>query len=240
MKDVIDKLRDDEHYYGEFGRQYMSNSNIGTLLNNPSMFGAVTQETVPMVVGRFLHVALLEPEKLGSFNVVDASSRNTNIYKDASPGRISLLSKEAEQLQYMIDKIKGNRVMNKAIYESGNRFEEPAVGELFGLKWKGKADILCKDRIIDIKTTGDIDKFKYSADKYNYDSQAYIYSVLFGVKMDFFVIDKPTLRLGIFESTDEFLLRGREKVQRAVHIYNKFFGDSPTHDINQYIHIDSL
>ena len=83
MKDVIDKLRDDEHYYGEFGRQYMSNSNIGALLNNPSMFGAVTQETVPMVVGRFLHVALLEPEKLGSFNVVDASSRNTNIYKDA-------------------------------------------------------------------------------------------------------------------------------------------------------------
>ena len=30
--EIIDKLRDDDHYYGDFGKQYLSNSNIKTLL----------------------------------------------------------------------------------------------------------------------------------------------------------------------------------------------------------------
>ena len=32
-KEIIDKLREDEHYYGKFGQQYLSNSNIKTLLS---------------------------------------------------------------------------------------------------------------------------------------------------------------------------------------------------------------
>ncbi|MCP4324778.1 MAG: hypothetical protein GY787_23600, partial [Alteromonadales bacterium] len=33
--EIIDKLRIDEHYYGDFGKQYLSNSDISTLLKNP-------------------------------------------------------------------------------------------------------------------------------------------------------------------------------------------------------------
>jgi hypothetical protein len=32
---AIEKLRDDEHYYGPFGKKYLSNSDISTLLTNP-------------------------------------------------------------------------------------------------------------------------------------------------------------------------------------------------------------
>jgi len=38
-EDVIKKLRDDEHYYGSFGKKYLSNSDIGTLLTNPLALG---------------------------------------------------------------------------------------------------------------------------------------------------------------------------------------------------------
>ena len=34
-EDVIKKLRDDKHYYGDFGKKYLSNSDISTLLTNP-------------------------------------------------------------------------------------------------------------------------------------------------------------------------------------------------------------
>jgi len=34
-EEIIEKLRDDDHYYGEFGQQYLSNSNIMTLDENP-------------------------------------------------------------------------------------------------------------------------------------------------------------------------------------------------------------
>ena len=49
-------------------------------------------------------------------------------------------------------------------------YEEPHVVELFGNKWKGKADIVNHEEklVIDLKTTADIDKFRWSASKYNY------------------------------------------------------------------------
>ena len=34
-QEVLDKLKIDEHYYGDFGKQYLSNSDIMALLNNP-------------------------------------------------------------------------------------------------------------------------------------------------------------------------------------------------------------
>ena len=36
MSEAIEKLRDDEHYYGEFGQKYLSNSDIGALLKKPT------------------------------------------------------------------------------------------------------------------------------------------------------------------------------------------------------------
>ena len=45
--------------------------------------------------------------------------------------------------------------------------------------WKGKADIVNHNEklIIDLKTTADLNKFKYSASKYNYDSVKLIFTV---------------------------------------------------------------
>ena len=39
-KAIIKKLKEDEHYYGDFGKQYLSNSDIRTLLNNPLAFSS--------------------------------------------------------------------------------------------------------------------------------------------------------------------------------------------------------
>ena len=38
-KDELSKLREDEHYYGKFGKQFLSNSDISTLLTNPLALG---------------------------------------------------------------------------------------------------------------------------------------------------------------------------------------------------------
>ena len=35
MRIIIEMLKEDEHYYGDFGKKYLSNSDIKTLLNNP-------------------------------------------------------------------------------------------------------------------------------------------------------------------------------------------------------------
>jgi len=235
MKSAIKKLQEDSHYYGEFGSRYLSNSNIGTLLTNPRDFGKPSKEIVPMVEGRYFHTSMLEPEKITNFVIVDASTRNTNIYKDASKGSLLLLAREVEQLDRAIAEMKGNESLSSEIYGEGVMYEVPMIKDFFGVNFKGKADIITKDKIIDIKTSSDIGKFRSKAYMYNYDSQAYIYSEMFGLPFEFFVIDKKTLQMKRFGCSDEFLERGREKVEKAVNVWKRFFAPDSTEDVRQYV-----
>ena len=237
---MLDKLRNDEDYYGEYGNQFLSNSAVGVLLSNPKMFGVKQEPTVQMLQGSYFHTALLEPEKLDSFNIVEASTRNTNIYKDASNGKLLLLKNEVDNLEEMIRAIKSNFFFYDNIYREGNLYEEPAIMELFGHKFKGKADIVTDDMVIDIKTTSSIKDFRWSAKKYNYDSQAYLYQQFFDKPLVFYVIDKSTHELGVFETTEDFVLGGRDKVLQAIEIYDKFYGENKTEDINNYYIKDTL
>jgi hypothetical protein len=94
--------------------------------------------------------------------------------------------------------------------------------------------IVHKDYVVDLKTTSSIDEFKWNARKYNYDSQAYIYQLLFGKPMMFLVIEKKTGRMGMFTGNEDFYARGKEKMHRAIEVYNKFFGEDSTLDIQNY------
>ena len=239
--EVLDRLKNDEDYYGKFGKQYLSNSDIGTLFKNPLDLGKPTEKTVPMLIGGYLHTCILEPEKLHKFKVVKASSRNNKEYKEVSQGELILLQQEVDIIEKLRDIILDNDICRDLIQAEGNEYEKPGVTELFGNKWKGKADIVnhSEKLIIDIKTTSDIDGFKWSAKKYNYDSQAYIYRHLFGYEFIFIAIDKTSYKINIFECSDNFYLAGEDKVQRASHIYDLFY-KTEGFDPKQYLETNTL
>lgn len=239
MPSVLDLLKDDAHYYGEYGRQFLSNSDIRTLLKDPAQFRKERPDGKPLVEGRYFHVSLLEPHKKDSIQIVDASTRNTNIYKDtlaASGKDILLLRSEAEELDSVVSAMRSNLRFYDLIYADGNRFEVPSVQQIKGMMWKGKADVVnpSEGLVIDLKTTQNIDDFYWSAKKNNYDSQAYLYQMLFGFPVLFLVAEKGTGRLGIFNSSEDFLRGGEEKVERALEVYHKFYGDNATEDINNF------
>ena len=235
MKSILKKLQEDKHYYGAYGKKYLSNSNIGILLSNPREFGKPSKETLPMVQGRYFHVSMIEEHKKDDFQIVDASTRSTKFYKEEAQGKLLLLKKEADQLDRAIDQMKNNEEFASEIYAEGNQYEVPIIGEFFGVEFKGKADIVTKDKIIDIKTSSSISKFRTSARMYNYDSQAYLYSSMFNLPFEFFVIDKESLQMKRFTCSDEFLERGRDKVLKAVQVYKRFFGPDATDDVQQYV-----
>lgn len=237
--DILEQLRNDENYYGALGKQFLSNSDIGTLLSNPKNFGKSRPDNKSFAEGRYFHQLLTEPDKAKVAHMVDASTRNTKIYKDycdANSLDFALLKSEVEAVETWASTMKSNIDFYDAIYAEGNQYEVPAITNLFGREWKGKTDILGTDELIDLKTTSDIKKFKYSAYAYNYDSQAYIYQVLFGKPLAFYVIDKITLQLGIFRPSPGFIESGERKVRNAVEVYNKFFGPDAWDDVvNHYI-----
>ena len=231
---VLEKLKIDEHYYGDFGKQYLSNSDIMALLNNPLALGQQSKPSAAFLVGGYFHTAILEPNKLDKYKIVKSSTRNTKAYKDVAGGELCLLQHEVDTIELMRDKLMDNDVCKSLI--TGNvEYEQPGIVELEGQMWKGKADIVNHDEklIIDLKTTSDLSKFRYSASKYNYDSQAYIYSKLFGYEMLFIVIDKNTHQIGIFDCSPEFYARGKDKVERAVQAYELFY-KSEDFDPKQY------
>ena len=243
--EILKNLKDDSQYYGKFGKQYLSNSDIFNLLKNPTQFRIPQETTKPMLEGSYFHTKILEPHKIGDFVEVDVTSRNSVKYKEAvnnSNGEMLLLTKEREHLDFLCTKMTSNMEMFDLIYQEGNEFEVPQIQNIMGLDWKGKADIInhTSELIIDIKTSSDIDKFLFSARTYNYDSQAYIYQRLFNKPLVFFVIDKRSGRLGVFDCSPTFLRGGQEKVEQAVEIYHKFFSNEATEDISSYMHRQTL
>ena len=234
-QEVLKRLVDDENYYGDFGKKYLSNSDIGTLLTNPLALGKQQAQRPAFLVGGYFHTAILEPDKLKNFKIVEATTRNTKVYKEISGGEMCLLKHEVDQIELMTEKMLDNEVCRDLIRSGNVKYEQPEITELEGQMWKGKADIVNHDEklIIDLKTTADITKFKYSASKYNYDSQAYIYSKLFGYEMLFIAIDKNTHQIGIFDCSPEFYERGQDKVKRAVEAYELFY-KSEDFDPKQY------
>ena len=226
---ILKRLENDEDYYGEYGNQFLSNSHVGKLLKDPLNVFKPSKPSPAFLVGGYFHTCILEPDKIDKYKVVKSSTRNTKEYKDVSGGELCLLQKEVDEIELMREKVMNNDICRDLITgdypRQENEYEVPGITELFGNKWKGKADIVNHNEglVIDLKTTGDIDRFKWSASKFNYDSQAYIYSKLFGYEMLFIVIDKTTHQIGMFDCSPEFYKRGEEKVSKASEAYDLFY-----------------
>ena len=205
MSKVIELLKDDANYYGELGRKYLSNSDIGTLLSNPKDFGKHREDNINFAKGRLFHQSILEPEKAKDFPHVDTHVRTTKVYKQYIEDNnvpFAMLTKEHEEIQGSVEIMIGNWDFFNMIRKIDASYEQPAVKEIHG--------------------------------------QAYIYQTLFGKPMEFLVIDKKTGLLGHFKTSEEFLSRGEEKVKNAIDVYEKFYGDSKTEDIEDYYMKDVL
>ena len=131
--DILEKLRDDKEYYGAFGKQYLSNSDIGTLLTNPQEFGVSRPDNANFAKGRYFHQLILEPEKAAKVEFVDVSSRTTKAYKEFikdNDVEFALLNKEGEELRGLVKTMMNNLDMYELIANTNNEYEVPSIKEI--------------------------------------------------------------------------------------------------------------
>jgi|TARA_X000000950_G_scaffold17358_2_gene18844 hypothetical protein len=237
-KKVLNLLKSDTEYYTGIGKQFLSNSDISILLKNPQLYGVPQPDNKTFIMGRYFHCKMLEPEKLGDYLIANVSSRNSKAYKEFCAEHLipyAMLQPEKEMVDKWCETMLGHLDFYDLIQHPDNQYEIPNVKNIGehegGALWKGKADIVHKDYVIDLKTSGDITKFKNSIYNYNYDSQGYIYRELFGKPILFLVIDKSTQVMGMYELSDESYERGKVKVEQALEVYKTFFGEGRTKDI---------
>ena len=124
QSDAIELLKHDSNYYGKFGQRYLSNSDIYSLLKNPRKFRQ-KEKSLPLLEGGYFHTAMLEPDKLDTYSIMDVSSRATKGFKeyindnDLDPYDV-LLTKEVEKINVWVDTMKSNFEMYTDIYAKGN------------------------------------------------------------------------------------------------------------------------
>ena len=245
LKKIITQLKDDEHYYGNMGKQFLSNSDISSLLYSPKDFKENVLESKDLLIGRYFHHKFLEPTKAEHTPIIDVASRRTKKYIEAieeTGASMLLLKNEADLVDELYDAMRSQIKFYDLIYDEDNIYESPMVADIMGtgVYWKGKADIIHNDYVIDLKTTSSLKDFPKSVRNFNYDSQAFIYRKLFNKEMLFLVVDKKTKQLGFFPCSESVYERGEMKVEKAEIEYQKFFGDNPTEDVNNYFHYEIL
>jgi hypothetical protein len=230
-------LQDDDNYFGAVGQQYLSKSSAGALLGDVRQFLVKSEDNINFELGSYFHHLLIEPEKASIQHLVNTKTRNNKAYRDyIAEHQIPFAVLESEKV--LIDNLAAAMLaiplFEQIIYDIDNQYEVAGVKKINGFWWKGKADIVATDKVYDLKTTSDINRFRYSAKAYHYDLQAYLYREIFGKDMVFLVACKKTATCGIFECSDEFYNSGEHKAQRAVEQYHKYYGENATHDPNLY------
>jgi len=241
--ELLEKMYDDNFYYGELGKYALSSSAIKHLIDSPKAYARslnFKSDSGAFKIGRLIHLAALEPEKLDTLcHVVEVQSAVTKAYKEKvkeiGSSQFVFTRKEYDKAMYTADALLQNDIWQELT--RGAEFEQPGFDILHGYPFRAKADVLGQGYIADLKTTSDLKNFKWSAKKYGYDVQLYIYCNIFKVHwkdFKFFAIDKSTGDLGIYDVTENFYQSGKDKLEYALKIYEKYFVRAEE-DLNSYV-----
>lgn len=243
-EEIIEKMYDDDFYYGYLGKQALSSSSLKKLLSSPNEYLRSLEEedateSQPLRDGKLFHWNVLEPEKFEELRVIDVASKNTKAYKEAKAefGEVYCRN-EIEKAESLASVLKANKPA-MAFLENAD-FEVPQIDVIDGIPFRGKADIVQGTKIIDLKTTADLEGFNFSAYRFGYDLQAYLYLQLFPQAEEFIfvVIDKKTKDIGIFDCSEEFLESGKKKLEQGIENYKFFFeGDV---ELSQFVRYGTL
>jgi hypothetical protein len=257
ISEVVENMDSDAYYYGFLGKRALSSSMIGDIINDARTFelkrrGLIEEKDNPAFsLGRLIHLQALEPHRIKECTFA-GKTKGTVAFKSAvseAPVKEMVFTEsEKAKSDFLVGRLRDNDYAREML--DSTEHELSAIGTIEGIPFRGKADMIKRgEKLFDLKTTtlktGDMKDWRWSAIKYNYDSQAYIYTTLFGVEeMEFLVIDKATGAIGSFEASKRFIQGGREKVLRAVDIYNNHLRgkslEELKHSLAQVIYKDTL
>jgi len=242
--ELVKKAYDDDFYYNYLGKYALSSSSIKNLLSSPKTYRNIMKYGSPssqaLRDGWLMHTCVLEPDVFEKQIFIDVQSKNTKKYKDAVAefGKVFTM-KEKHDAERLADALLRNEMVLEKLNNSD--FEVAEIDEIsfdggFKFPFRAKADILGNNSsMYDLKSTSNIEGWKYSADKFGYDIQAFLYCKIFDImpdKMGFIIIDKGSLDIGYAQVTEEFYLKGAAKVKRALEIYEEWFMQES--DLDQY------
>lgn len=232
-KTILKRMLNDNFYYSYLNKAALSSSSGKLLLDSPKTYYNVTkysnsEHSPALFLGRLIHHLALEPEKVPElYELASVKSRNAKAYKEQAEdnNKAVVLPAEWDQCNKTVDALNRNNAWIEIM--DGAFVELPAIGYLEELPFRAKCDIkTASGGIVDLKTTSDLRAFPYSARKYSYDMQCYIYCNLFNVSFEnfrFAAVDKKSNDFAIYDVSEAFYKSGEDKLKAATQTYKHFF-----------------
>jgi hypothetical protein len=225
--ELIKKMYDDSFYYGFLGQHALSSSSCKHLLKGELDYHKSLTQTQQKIQafrdGGLIHLAVLEPDKFNALHVVSGTKAGKS-FKDAvvEYGYDNVFtSSEMEKAQRVSEKLFDCKDIANII--NGCQKEIPAIANIGGVPFRGKADLLDGFTVLDLKTTADLRNFESSARNFNYDIQVAIYLELFdAIDFKFIAIDKKTLDIGFYEVSEDFINTGKAKLNKCITTFNNY------------------
>ena len=229
--ELVSRMYDDKFYYGYLGENALSSSSAKKLLSSPKQYERSLHENnnnVPALrEGRLFHMMALEEHKIDDhYLFIDSSTRTTNKFKEfasENPHKEVMLTKEYNALKELLNHLHKNLEASELL--RGGNPEVPMIGEIFGYPFRGKADYLTSNHVVDLKTTSKLDGWVWAAkNTWHDDMQCYIYMKLYNVqKFTFLVIEKGTGEIGIYECSEDTIHKAGIKLKKVCNIYEEYF-----------------
>lgn len=244
IDEILTQMRDDSFYYGHLGKHALSQSMLKQILRTPHEYlktlkGKEQKKTDAMIMGNLVHWGYLEPHVYYEKHFIEADRITDKKYKEAVSqyGKENVYKAKLGRIaESYIDAL--NRCDKLNAIKKKCTLEVPAIKMFYNdIPVRGKADLLAKDRIYDLKTTT-VDAAEFSKWKImsmDYDLQAFLYCQLFEVDyFSFIPINKNNHSKGIVHCGAEILASGEEKFYKAMEKYMKYFHQKTVEE-SQYI-----
>ena len=140
-EEIISMAYDDEFYYGVLGKNALSSSALKMLLKSPKTYRNVlnygSTESAALILGKLLHWMVLEPHKIKKIKVIEATTKNTKVFKDAKKEHQEVyLRKEINEAERLADALLRNEAVLKLLNKA--EFDIPEIQMLDGLPLEQK------------------------------------------------------------------------------------------------------
>lgn len=186
----------------------------------------VKEPTDDMILGSALHVAFLEPETMPTRVVKwDGGARrggDWTAFCQEHAGKIILTANMYENLVGMVRALRKHPEVRRWTAKVQD-VEVSAIGDVFGVPFKGRTDALTADPLVDLKKvrSADLRMFTNSALTFGYDIQACIYRELFN--RDRFMLiaveDSPPYDVVPFELSPGMIRHGEREAKGLIQSY---------------------
>ena len=188
------------------------------------------EDTDTFMVGRAVHLAVLEPERYEDEVVIwDGGARKGGAWKDFKAeheGRIILKPEDDDECRAMADAVRAHPAAAPLLVEGKSevtiRWEDPATK----LKCKGRIDRVAPSLLLDLKTAREIEKRPFASQvaKLGYHCQLAFYQRGFAemhqgelLETAMIVVEKtPPYDVVVFRPDVDMMLAGNEEIDRLL------------------------